>query len=113
VIGNLPIAGDLRGAATFLPRQGSFMSANSQATISIAAAVTTTFATVAAEQGKTLKPLTDDLALMDSGLDSLCIAIIVARLDDELNLDPFSGGDDMMLPVTVGDFIRLYENATG
>jgi hypothetical protein len=50
---------------------------------------------------------------MDSGLDSLCIAIIVARLDDELNLDPFSGGDDMMLPVTVGDFIRIYENATG
>jgi hypothetical protein len=89
------------------------MSANDQATVSIRTAITTTFATVAAEQGKTLEPLTDDLALMDSGLDSLCIAIIVARLDDELNLDPFSGGDDMMLPVTVGDFIRLYENATG
>jgi hypothetical protein len=89
------------------------MSANDQATVSIRAAITTTFATVAEEQGKTLEPLTDDLALMDSGLDSLCIAIIVARLDDELNLDPFSGGDDMMLPVTVGDFIKIYENAAG
>jgi hypothetical protein len=89
------------------------MSANDQATASIRVAITTTFATVGEEQGKTLEPLTDDLALMDSGLDSLCIAIIVARLDDELNLDPFSGGDDMMLPVTVGDFIKFYENAAG
>jgi hypothetical protein len=89
------------------------MSANGQATVSIRAAITTTFAMVAEEQAKTLEPLTDDLALMDSGLDSLCIAIIVARLDDELNLDPFSGGDDMMLPVTVGDFVRIYENAAG
>jgi hypothetical protein len=89
------------------------MSGNDQATISIRAAIITTFTNVAEEQGKTLQPLTDDLALMDSGLDSLCIAIIVARLDDELNLDPFSGGDDMMLPVTVGDFIRIYENAAG
>jgi hypothetical protein len=89
------------------------MSANDQAAVSIRAAITTTFATVAEEQGKTLEPLTDDLALMDSGLDSLCIAIIVARLDDELSLDPFSGGEDMMLPVTVSDFIRIYENAAG
>jgi hypothetical protein len=90
------------------------MSAHDQAaTVSIRAAITTTFAKVGEEQGKTLEPLTDNLALMDSGLDSLCIAIIVARLDDELNLDPFSGGDDMMLPVTVGDFIRIYENAAG
>jgi hypothetical protein len=89
------------------------MSAIDQASVSIRVAITTTFATVAEEQGKTLEPLTDDLALMDSGLDSLCIAIIVARLDDELNLDPFTGGDDMMLPVTVGDFIKIYENAAG
>jgi hypothetical protein len=89
------------------------MSAIDQASVSIRVAITTTFATVAEEQGKTLEPLTDDLALMDSGLDSLCIAIIVARLDDDLNLDPFTGGDDMMLPVTVGDFIKIYENAAG
>ena len=57
-----------------------------------------------------LAPLNDSLPLLDSGLDSLCIAVLVALLDDRLGVDPFasaSGG----LPVTVGDFIALYENA--
>lgn len=67
-------------------------------------------ATVAAQQKKSLVALTDQLPLLDSGLDSLCIAIIVAALDDELGLDPFAAGN-VDMPVTVGDFIRLYENA--
>ena len=46
-----------------------------------------------------------------SGLDSLCIAILVANLEDELELDPFAAGDEVAIPVTLGDFIRLYENA--
>jgi hypothetical protein len=37
---------------------------------------------VAKEQGKKLAPLSDDLVLLESGLDSLCFAIIVARLED-------------------------------
>jgi hypothetical protein len=65
---------------------------------------------VGAEQGKTLVPLSDDVALMDTGLDSLCIAIIVARLDDLFGVDPFGEADEVTLPVTVGDFIRIYEN---
>ncbi len=67
---------------------------------------------VAEQQGKAILPLTDDLPLIDSGLDSLCIAIIVAKLEDELGLDPFATEEDMAFPVTIGDFIRLYENAT-
>ena len=39
---------------------------------------------VAAEQQKRLAPLSDDLVLLDSGLDSLCFAIVVARLEDEV-----------------------------
>lgn len=66
---------------------------------------------VASEQGKKLAPLSDDLVLLDSGLDSLCMAIIVARLEDSLGLDPFSVGEDVELPVTVGDLIRLYTHA--
>ena len=66
---------------------------------------------IASQNGKTLAPLTDELPLLDSGLDSLCIAILVANLEDELDLDPFSAGHDV--PVTLGDFIRLYENAAG
>ena len=66
---------------------------------------------VAKEQDKTLPPLSDDLALLDSGLDSLCFAIIVARLEDTLGFDPFSTADDVHFPVTVGEFIRFYEHA--
>jgi len=72
--------------------------------------VTSVIMEVATEQSKKVAPLTDSLPLMESGLDSLCIAIVVARLDDQLDVDPF-GGDDIDLPVTVGDFIRIYENA--
>ena len=65
---------------------------------------------VAAEQNKTLRSLTDDLNLLDSGLDSLCFAILVARLEDKIGFDPFTVSDDVEFPVTLGDFIRAYEN---
>jgi len=66
---------------------------------------------IAEQQGRTLSPLDDDLRLLESGLDSLCLAILVACLDDELELDPFAGDNEIVFPVTIGDFIRLYENA--
>jgi acyl carrier protein len=46
---------------------------------------------------------------MDSGLDSLGFAIVVARLEDALGIDPFSASNDGQYPVTFGDFIQLYE----
>ncbi|MHB8283771.1 MAG: phosphopantetheine-binding protein [Caulobacteraceae bacterium] len=64
---------------------------------------------VAAEQFKTLAPLRDDLVLLNCGLDSLCFAIIVARLEDELGVDPFSVADDVPFPVTFLDFVRFYD----
>jgi len=66
---------------------------------------------IADEQSKKLAPLTDDLNLLESGLDSLCFAILVARLEDELGWDPFSASDDIRYPVTLGDFVSFYENA--
>lgn len=66
---------------------------------------------VAAQQKKKLAPLSDGLPLVDSGLDSLCIAVLVASLDDRLNIDPFAGNDNLAFPVTLGEFIKLYENA--
>jgi hypothetical protein len=69
------------------------------------------FEQVAREQVKKLAPLTDDLVLLESGLDSLCFAIIVARLEDSLGLDPFSSAEDVDFPVTLGDFVGFYENA--
>jgi hypothetical protein len=35
---------------------------------------------------------------------------IIARLEDELGVDPFSV-DDASFPVTVGDLIKAYEGA--
>jgi acyl carrier protein len=69
-----------------------------------------TIAGVASEHGKPLPPLSDELPLFESGLDSLCLAVIVTRLEDGLGVDPFAQ-DASALPVTVGDFVRLYENA--
>jgi hypothetical protein len=65
---------------------------------------------IAAEQGKILAPLSDDLVLLDSGLDSLGFAILVARLEDTLGIDPFTASEDVHFPVTLGDFVRVYEN---
>jgi acyl carrier protein len=65
---------------------------------------------VAREHGKTLAPLRDDLVLLDSGLDSLGFAVLVARLEDTLGIDPFTSAEDAVFPVTLGDFVKVYEN---
>jgi acyl carrier protein len=65
---------------------------------------------VAHAQGKILPPLHDDLELRDSGFDSLLMAMLLVRLEDRLGIAPFSGTGDVELPVTVGDFIKVYEN---
>jgi acyl carrier protein len=58
-----------------------------------------------------LPRLDDDLRLLESGLDSLCIAIIAARLEDLLGVDPFDSvaTENAPFPVTLGDFIAYYE----
>ena len=48
--------------------------------------------------------------LLESGLDSLSFAIVVARLEDELGIDPFSADEDLEIPITFGDFIRIYDD---
>jgi acyl carrier protein len=65
---------------------------------------------IAREHGKTLAPLHDDLVLLDSGLDSLGFAVLVARLEDILGVDPFTTAEDAMFPLTFGDFVKVYEN---
>ena len=69
------------------------------------------FATVAAAQSKTLAPLADDTILLDCGLDSLGFALVVAHLEDDLGVDPFTAADEMVFPVTLGDFVALYDKA--
>jgi acyl carrier protein len=79
--------------------------------MSIKLAITSQMQKIADERNDKLAPLTDNLNLSDSGLDSLGFAILVARLEDDLGCDPFTESDEIHLPVTLGDFIRIYENA--
>jgi acyl carrier protein len=69
------------------------------------------FAQVARDQDKKLAPLSGDLVLLESGLDSLCFAILVARLEDELGVDPFTASEDVYFPTTLGEFVKFYEDA--
>jgi acyl carrier protein len=68
------------------------------------------FEQVAIEQHRKLSHLSPELKLLDSGLDSLSFALIVARLEDALGFDPFEATEEMKFPVTFGDFVKLYEN---
>jgi hypothetical protein len=77
--------------------------------MSMKAVIWAQFEQVAKEQEKSLPPLFDDLILADSDLDSLCLAIIVARLEDALGFDPFSVAEDAVFPVTLRDFVSFYE----
>lgn len=79
--------------------------------MSIRSTVMAQMVEIAAQQKRRLAPLSDSLPLLASGLDSLCIAVLVASLDDQLNIDPFSDDNGSALPVTVGEFIALYERA--
>jgi len=67
---------------------------------------------IADQHQKSLIPLTEDAILLDSGLDSLCFAVLITRLEDRLGIDPFSASDDIAFPETLGDFVRVYENAS-
>jgi acyl carrier protein len=78
--------------------------------MSIKSTIVSQFEQVAAEQKRKLARLTDELKLLDSGLDSLSFALIVARLEDTLGFDPFDVAAEMKFPVTFGDFVKLYES---
>ena len=69
------------------------------------------FEQVARDQDKKLGKLVPETVLLESGLDSLCFAIIVARLEDQLGVDPFTASEDVFFPVTMGEFVKFYEDA--
>ena len=79
--------------------------------MSVRSEVISQFQQVAEEQNRVLASLNDELPLLESGLDSLCFAVIVARLEDVLGVDPFTNSGGAPFPVTLGDFIRCYEHA--
>ena len=79
--------------------------------MSIRETVESQFRQVANEQKRKLAALSDNLNLVDSGLDSLSFALIVVRLEEALGFDPFDTAEDIKFPVTFGQFVALYEKA--
>ncbi|TNJ38565.1 acyl carrier protein [Chlorobaculum thiosulfatiphilum] len=65
---------------------------------------------LAAESGwKIVSDLNYETVLLESGLDSLGFAILVARLEEELRYDPFTMMDEPFYPRTLGEFVAIYE----
>lgn len=52
--------------------------------------------------------LNDKTVLLESGLDSLGFAILVARLEEELDIDPFSIMEEPVYPNTFKEFVDIY-----
>jgi len=77
--------------------------------MNVRSTIATQFEQVALEQKRKLTRLSDDLRLLDSGLDSLSFALIVMRLEEALGFDPFDESGETQFPVTFGDFVKLYE----
>ncbi len=56
-----------------------------------------------------LVELTNDVVLLETGMDSLGFAILVARLDEELGYDPFTLMEEVVYPKTFREFVEIYE----
>lgn len=55
--------------------------------------------------------ITDETVLLQSGLDSLGFAMLVAQLEEDLGIDPFSEMQLAVYPRTFGEFTTLYASA--
>lgn len=60
-------------------------------------------------EGEKFPELTDDLVLLETGLDSLGFAILVVELEEEIGFDPFTLSDEAYYPQTFGEFVAFYE----
>jgi len=56
-----------------------------------------------------VEKLEDKTVLLESGLDSLGFAILVATLEEVLEFDPFAMMDEPFYPMTYGEFVEIYE----
>lgn len=55
-----------------------------------------------------IENISDDTVLLQSGLDSLGFAMLVAQLEEELGVDPFSDMALAVYPRTLGEFVEIY-----
>jgi acyl carrier protein len=55
--------------------------------------------------------INNDTVLLQSGLDSLGFAMLVAQLEEDLGMDPFSEMQIAVYPRTFGEFVQIYQQA--
>lgn len=58
-----------------------------------------------------IENISDDTVLLQSGLDSLGFAMLVAQLEEDLNIDPFSQMQIAVYPRTFAEFVSIYRQA--
>jgi len=63
------------------------------------------------DKEKVYTDINDEQVLLDTELDSLGFAILVALLEEELDIDPFQMMDEPVYPTTFGEFVAIYEQA--
>jgi len=65
---------------------------------------------IASESGVELNSqINGATVLLESGLDSLGFAILIARLEEELGYDPFTMMDEPVYPQTFGQLVEIYQ----
>jgi hypothetical protein len=65
---------------------------------------------IASESGAELNAnIVRDTVLLESGLDSLGFAILIARLEEELGYDPFTMMEEPVYPQTFGELVDIYQ----
>lgn len=55
-----------------------------------------------------VEPITESTELLQSGLDSMGFAILVAKLDEDLGYDPFTMMSEPVYPTRFGEFLDIY-----
>jgi len=69
---------------------------------------------VLTEAGKKVPELSDATSLMNGlDMDSLEFAVLVVRLEQRLQVDPFNSAGLQVFPTTIGELIELYLKSVG
>lgn len=61
------------------------------------------------EDGVPVPEIGPDTVLLDTGLDSLGLAVLVTRLESSLGYDPFSIMTEATYPRTMAEFVAIYD----
>ena len=69
-----------------------------------------TFSEVFQQQNPNLEPVqpTEETRLLETGLDSLGFAVLITKLEEEFDFDPFTESDEAYYPATFKELVDFY-----